>query len=536
MSKKQENKLIMGAAILGIAGIIVKVIGAVFRLPLTNWIGSVGMSYYGFAYIVYSALLVLATSGMPVAISRLVAEKIALGQYRNAHNVFKVSLKIMSVIGIFSFSVCYFGSDLIAEIFGNPDAAPSLRAIAPALLFVPILAASRGYFQGRQNMNPTAISEVIEQSVRAAVGLTLAFVLLDNGLVASAAGASFGASAGSFAALIVLGLIYLGNRKIIYKKIRLNDQYVESDKVIFKRIVYIAVPIIIGAEIMPIMGLIDTGIIMNRLQSTGWTLEESKYLFGLFSGFVNPVIALPQIFTVAVAVSSVPAISGKFKVKDMIGVRETSTMSLRMTMIMAAPCALGIFALSKPILFLLYYAQKESAEQAAPIMMIMAVGVLFLALSQTLTGILQAVGKQTVPVKNLLIGCLFKLVITYILVGIKTINVTGAAIGTLIAYAIAFLLNLRSVRSEIGIRIDIMLTYVKPMIAGILMGVVAYLVQMVLEGSLENNLSTLIAVIAGGVVYVSMIFILKAVTLEEAKTIPGVKKLVPYIEKISIWR
>ena len=303
-----------------------------------------------FAYSIYSALLVLSTAGIPVAISRMVSERIAVGEYKNAHKVFRTATALLFAIGIVSFAVCYFGGEAITAALGNPDAAMAVKAISPALLFVPLFSAFRGYFQGRQNMNPTAISEITEQLVRVIVGLYLAYQLLHTGLKEAAAGASFGASAGSVAGLAIIVMIYLLNRRTIHRKIDLNNKQVEETAVILRKIVSIAVPIIIGCEIMPIMTLIDTGIIMTRLQDTGWSYEEAKSLYGLLSGFCNSLIAFPQVFTQAVAVSLVPAVAAAFKIKNKNGVQENIKLGYRTTMIMAFPCAFGIFALAEPIL------------------------------------------------------------------------------------------------------------------------------------------------------------------------------------------
>ncbi len=312
-----------------------------------------------------------------MAISRMVSERIAVGEYRNAHKVFKVATSLLFGIGIVSFAACFFGGEAITKALGNPDAALAVKAISPALLFVPMFSAFRGYFQGRQNMNPTAISEITEQLIRVIVGLALAYKLLDTGLKEAAAGASFGASAGSIAGLGIIVVIYMLNRRVIHRKIDLNNKQVEETGVILRKIVGIA--IIIGSEIMPIMTLIDTGIIMTRLQATGWSYEEAKTLYGLLSGFCNSLIAFPQVFTQAVAVSLVPAIAAAFKVHNRQGVQENIQLGYRTTMIMAFPCAFGIFALAEPIMILLYSDQKASAIAAVPTLMIMAISVIFLA-------------------------------------------------------------------------------------------------------------------------------------------------------------
>lgn len=532
MSKK-GNKFIKGAAILGVAGIVIKLLGAVFRIPLTNWMDATGMSYYGVAYTIYGALVVLATAGIPVAISRLVSENIATRDYRNAHKVFKVASGLLFTIGITAFAICFFGGGLIAKLIGNPDADLALKAISPALLFVPMFSAFRGYFQGRQNMNPTAISEITEQLIRVIIGLYLAHHFLSVGLKEAAAGASFGASAGSIAGLGIIFIIYLLNRKTIHRKINLNNQDVEETSVILKKIVAIAIPIIIGSEIMPIMSLIDTAVIMNRLQATGWTAAEAKSMYGLLTGFCNPLIAFPQIFTQAVAVSLVPAIAGAFRIKDTKKVQENVQLGYRTTMIMAFPCAFGMFALAKPILFLLFFSQKESAAEAAPVFMIMSLGVILLAISQTSTGILQAIGKQIVPVKNLGLGCVGKVIVTFILVGIPAFNIKGAAIGTVFAYLVALVLNNRCVHKHTGVKVNYELTYVRPGLAAIIMGICAFGTHKLLLGVLGNSLATMMAIMVGGVVYVVLIFALKAITKEELRNMPGGNKIVNVIDKIK---
>ena len=525
-----SSKLVKGAAIIGMAGVIVKILGAFFRIPLANWIGDTGMSYYGFAYSIYGALLVLATAGLPVAISRLVSENIAQHKYKNAHKVFHVSFRLMLAIGMVSFLICFFGSGLLASIFKNPDAALAVKAISPALLFVPLFSAFRGYFQGRQNMNPTAISEVTEQLVRVIAGLTLAWVLLHGAYeepeVQAAAGASFGASAGSVAGLGIIFIIYLLNRRVIHRKIDLNSDAVEETKVIIKKIVVIAVPIIIGAEVMPIMNLLDTAIIMRRLQETGWTLEEAQGMYGLISGFCSPLIAFPQIFTQAVSVSLVPAIAGYAALKNRERIQENVGLAYRTTMIMAFPCAFGMFALSEPILLLLFGAQPESAREAAPILQIMAIGVVFLAIVQTSTGILQAVGRQTLPVKHLLLGCVVKGVLTYILVGIAAVNVKGAAIGTVVAYIIAMILNNRSVYVNTGCRQNLSMAYLRPGLAAAIMAAAAYGAYLGLEALTgSNGISTLLSICVGAAVYVVLIFVFKVITVEELNSFPGGRKL-----------
>lgn len=523
-----NNKFLKGAAILGIAGVLVKIIGAVFRIPLTNWIGDEGMSFYGCAYPIYSFFLVISTAGIPVAISKMVAERVSIKNYAGAHKVFKVSIKLLSAIGLCSFLLCYFGADFIAgTIQNNPEAASSIRAISPALLFVPILSAFRGYFQGRQNMNPTAVSEITEQSVRAAVGLTLAFSFMSVGLSEAAAGATFGASAGSFASMVVIILIYLLNRKTIHRKISRGISEIEDTSVILKKILVIAIPITLGAAIMPIMNTIDSVVVMGRLEDTGWTHEQAKSLFGQLSGYCSSLIGLPQIFTQAVAVSLVPAISGAYLAGEKKDLQDNIKLGLRFTMLIGFPCAVGLFVMAEPILLMLFSSRPAEASASASTLMVMAVGIVFLASVQTVTGALQGVGKQSIPVRNLAIGAVFKLIFTYICVGIPAINVKGAAIGTIAAYVVAMVLDLMAVRKYTGTKFDMKQTYMIPAISAGLMGVATFaayrLFYMITD---SNSISTMMAICMAVVVYGVLILLLKGITKEELLKFPKGDKLV----------
>lgn len=539
MSNSNEKKFLKGAAILAGAGIMIKVLGAVFRIPLTNWIGD-GMAYYSVAYAIYGALVVIGTAGVPVAVSRLVSESIVTGHYRNAHKIFHIATMLLLGVGVFCFLVCFFGADLIANAVGSPKSALAVRAMAPALFFVPLFSAFRGFFNGRQNMNPTAISEITEQLVRCGVGLSLAYIFAfhSQDMVKAAAGASFGASAGAIAGLAIIALIFLLNRNVFRQKIEKGSQDVEDSKFLAKKIVLIAVPIIIGCEIMPIMTLIDTSIVMNVLQNTGWSQEVTEHLYSLYGGYCNSIIAFPQIFTQAVAVSLVPAVSKHFAVNNTLEVQETVKLGYRTTMIMGIPCALGLFVLAEPILKLLYFKQADSCHEAAPIMMILAIGVIFLAHMQTSTSVLQAVGKQMIPVRNLAIGCVFKVFVTYFTVGIHVINVKGAAIGTLVAYSVAMILNDRAVHKYTGVKHNINMTYLRPFIAAAVMALWAFAVDKGLmhllsghSANLANALAVAVAILSAMVVYAFMIFAVKAITLEEVKTMPGGTKLASIMGK-----
>lgn len=529
-----KKSFVQGAVVLGIAGIIIKVLGAFFRIPLANLIGDEGMGYYQTAYPIYVLFLTLATAGIPIAISKMVSERIAVNEYHEAHRVFKVSFILLFSIGIVSAAICFFGAEQLVGAMGNPGAKFAMMAIAPALLFVPMQAAYRGYFQGMQDMKPTAVSQVTEQFFRVAAGLFLAYFLVRFGRQYAAAGASFGATAGGIGGLITVIIIYFMQRKKIHGNFAgSRRESREKSSSILAKIFIIAIPVTIGAAIMPIMNAIDVGIVMRRLQETGWSYEAANSMYGQLTGMAGPLINFPQVLTQAVAMSLVPAVAAAYKKKDMEFLRENVQTGLRMAIIIGFPCAFGLMSLAEPIMLLLYPMQKESAVSAAPCLFVMAAGVIFLSTVQTLTGVLQGVGKQMIPVRNLFIGAIAKVFITYTLTGVESINVKGAAMGTVAAYIIAASLNLMAVKKYTGARFDLKLTYLKPAAATIVMSVAAIAVHRVLLDILGNSLATLLAVAAAASVYCVMLFLTKSITREEIATLPKGKTLLKIADKFK---
>lgn len=532
---KAGAKLIKGATILAVAGLFSKILGAVFRLPLANLIGAEGMSYYGVAYPVYSFFLVLSTAGLPVAISRMVSERIAIGDHKNAYKTYKVSFTLMIAIGVVSFLICFFGAGVIAEKMGNPGAKYSLMAISPALLFAPIASSFRGYFQGQQNMMPTGASEIMEQFARVCVGLTLSFMLSKKSLELAAAGATFGASAGLFAAIVILIFIFFGKKKSGQELMKKSIERAESKKGLVKQLFKIAVPITIGSTIMPLMMIIDSMIIMNRLQATGWSYAESKTLYGLISGFCDPLIGFPGVFIDAISVSLLPAVTAAFTLKKKAELDKNIQMGIKTMMVLAYPSAVGLIVLAKPILHMLYPMRLEEADMAVTNLQILALSIISLSIMRTFSTTLQAVNKMVLPVGNLMVGMVVKIVLSYTLVGIPALNINGAAIGSVCAYLTAAVLNYSGVKKYAGTRIDLKSTFVRPLLASGIMGVFAWLTHklcMMAIGS--NSLSSLIAIVIAVLVYFVMVFKTKTLSREEVLTLPAGRKLVKLAEKLHL--
>jgi stage V sporulation protein B len=530
--QKKGNSFLKGAAILGIAGIIIKIIGAFFRIPLGNIIGAEGMGYYQSAYPIYLILVVASTAGLPTAIAKMVSEKMANGDSYGADRVFKVSFFILAGIGIVTSSALFFGARYYSDIMiRNPKAYYSTMAIAPALLFVPIMSSFRGYFQGLRDMRPTAISQIVEQLARVAVGLGLAYAFLGKGIEISAAGATFGAGAGAFISAFVMMAIYARHRK---NKTFNKPEKVERVSQIAKSLLMIAVPITIGASVLPVMNSIDVGIVLRRLQQIGYSEASANGLYGQLTGMATPLMNLPQIVTAAIQISLVPAVAHMVAKKDYSLLGETVKSGARVTLIIALPAAFGLVVLAGPIMRLLYPLRIESAISASTILSVLGFGIVFLSLFQSLTGVLQGLGKPLVPVWNLAAGALLKIVLTYVLVGVPSLNVRGAAIGTVCGYAMAASLNVIYIKRKLNMNLPIFRLAIKPLISAGFMGTVVYGGYRAMGPLVGSNAATVISILAGALVYGWMLINTGALTSEDFELIPRGKKLYSVLNKMKI--
>jgi stage V sporulation protein B len=536
-----KRTFLYGAVILTISGIISKILGAVFRLPLANLIGAEGMAYYNGAYPIYVLLLTISIAGIPVAISRMVSERVTFGDYYGAHRVFKISLAVMTLLGALLFAILFFGADsLTGSLSGLADSVYAMRAIAPALFFVTVLSAFLGYFQGMQDMKPSAVVQVVEQLFRVVVGLMLAFVLVAQGRHFAAAGATFGATAGAAIGLLTAVIIYRRLKKgpVFSEHIRESRLANEANGAapqpvgdVLKSLAAIAIPITIGSIIMPIMQNIDLLIVTRRLADSGMDAELVRSLYGQLTGLAGPLINLPQVVTQGIAISLVPTIVAAYKTGDSKFLHYNVSLSVKTTMLVAMPCSVGLIVLAGPIMRLLYFTKIDEAVSATPSLFILAFGVVFLASVQTLTGLLQGVERQVVPVVNLFIGAGCKAVITYVLTGIPEINIKGAALGTVVAYVVATVLNVIAVKKYTGARMEWKDVLAKPLVCSLVMGAAAFAVYHALSLALGNGMSAAGGVGAGCIVYIIMIFVTKTVTESELAHFPKGEALVKIYRK-----
>ncbi len=487
------------------------------------------------AYPIYSGLLIISTAGIPIAVSKLVSENLAVKNYYGALRVFKVALIILTISGLTISLTLFLGAEYIVKyITRDPRALLPILSISPAIFFVAVMSTFRGFFQGQQTMIPTGASQIIEQFSRVFVAFFLAVILLPRGLEYAAAGATFGAVAGAVFGLLFLLIMYFKQKQKFTQQI--NSQRVKKHIAITEvlyDIAFLAVPITLGNLVLPLISILDLTIVPQRLHIAGFTTERATALYGQLTGMATPLTHIPAIITISLAVSLVPSISEALALNNRGIIKRNSNLAIRLTLILGLPAAVGLYILAEPITALLF----RNVEAAAALKG-MAFSVVFITLYQTSTGILQGLGKTMLPVKNMIFGAIIKIVLTWVLTALPLIHIRGAAWATVMGFAISSLLNINQVHKLTGLKFDYGRYIIKPTTAVAVMGVMVYYIyaytNQVLKALYSPNISnaaaTFLSIAAGVLFYGIMLFVTGTVTSEDLHLIP---KLGPYLVRIA---
>jgi PST family polysaccharide transporter len=538
MSGQEKTKLFLqGTAILAAAALISKLLGVIYRIPYQNITGNMGFYVYQQVYPLYSLLLILATAGFPIAVSKLVAERLALGDRDGAKRVFKISVLTLSITGVLFFIVLYGSAPLMASWMEDERLILPLRSVSFALLVVPVMAAIRGYFQGHQNMVPTAISQVVEQMVRVATILILSYWLIHNQYDAyyAGAGAVFGAFTGALSALFVL-LFFWNN---VQQKDRLVEQTEafeqESVWVLMKKILSYAIPICLGAIVLPLLQLVDSLSVVKMLIYSGGEELFSRELKGIYDRG-QPLIQFAAFFAAALALALVPSIADAHARKDKELIAARAEIAMRITLFIGLAASCGLAILAKPVNVMLYKTDEGTLTLA-----VLAFTTIFSTLGVASAAILQGLGHVRLPARNLFIGVIVKTILNILLIPVW--QITGAAVATVLAYGVATLLNLLALRQYTEIQLSLKVFFAKPLLAVVSMSISVWFVMEGLLFALHGIIPherlyftavSLISVFVGASVYGLALLRFGAITRAELIFIPKVKKLVPLLDRMKI--
>ena len=579
--KKRTNQtLLNGALILSIASLVVKIIGVIYKIPLSNMIGTVGRGYFDSAYNLYVPIYTVSMAGLPVAISNMVSKAMAMGRYRDVKIIHKVAKRLFLLVGVLGTVAMLILAYPYAFSAKNMDALPAVFVITPSIFFCCIMSSYRGYYNGLSNMTPTAVSEVFEAVGKLIFGLLCARLVINYGYsrfeqgltvfgrtVANesealsaiypyaAAGAAAGVTIGTVIGVIYLIILHKVKGDRITKPELASSPKPEKAGVVAKRLLKFAIPVALSSLVFSITNLIDSITVQNRLEymvaenldfiKNLYTTELvgildsdiKDFLYGAYSLSIDFRNLIPSL-TMTLGISAIPTLSAAWAVKDKRKIKVSIESVMRITMLVAMPCGIGMGVLAQPILAA-FYGNGDAASGvsiAAPVLTAYGFTIFLMALSQPMTNMLQALDKTKVPLISLSLGALVKLIANFIFVSIPSLNVNGAVIGTVLCYVVIVSINLFALLRTTKIRINIISVFVKPIICGVLCGVAAYTSyglcnRFIPEFSVKNILSLGIAICFGGLVYaISMLFV-KGISKDDVLMLPKGEKIAKILAK-----
>ncbi len=512
--KKSEN-FIKGALVLSLGGLLAKILGALYRIPLTNILGSYGMGLYQLVFPPYILMLTLAQAGVPVALSKLTSESLSIGDETRSKKVFRFSFVLLLVLGGAGAILMAGLSNVIAGVEGNAETATAFVIVAPALLFVPVTNVLKGYFQGRMNMLPSGITTVIEQIVKLVCGLTLANYFMPD-VKKAVYGAVLAITISEFCSLVIMSAVYLVHVK---KNKQLPVRLSPTDKKqITQSVMFLAVPVALGGFVMQMSQVIDSVMVVNLL-----TVPNATGLYGLWTGPVNSMLGLPIALSSGIAVSVLPGITKTYVSGDKTALNASYNSALKLTVLIAMPCAFGLILLSKPILSLLYGALPADEIYVSALMLsISGLSVVFLAVMQTCVSVCQAVNKPYASVIILAFAIVVKAVINLVLLPISTINIYGASISETMCYLFATVCVIIYLKAKVGLKINVNACVLVPLAGCFVMTLIISIALLLLPELFANGLGTIVLIALSAVAYFVTLIALKA--FDKTELLQFVKK------------
>lgn len=564
--KKETSQSFMNnVTVILISQILVKLLGAVYKMVITNVesFGDEGLGLYNVGFQIYTLLLAVSSVGIPNAISKMTSERIALGDYRGAHKIFKTALVLFSIIGFITSALLFFGADFIAPAIGYDRSVAVMKALSPSLLFVCISSVIRGYFTGMKNMRATSNSQVLEQIFKCAFTIIFvyaaAYFIPDTNADKTpfmAAFANFATSMATVLSMLYLIYFYYRRKSGINEKIKSSDGETlsVSGKRLMIGILMISIPISLGSIITAVNRVIDTATISRGIEIAFSSLIPAH---GSVSAISNPTSAqlgleierlsgllsksdilynMPLAVNFAFATVLVPSIAGALAVKDYKEASSKINYSLLISILIILPCAIGLITLAQPIYKVIYFNTPEGYE----LLQLVSVSLIFAALAQTMTGSLQGLGKVYVPAISLLFGCAAKILLNVLLIRIPSVNIYGAAISSIACQFISCAICFAVLANNCSLKISPIKYILKPLTAGIVMGAAAIgvykLIMCILNPNFVTNLiATIISIIIAALVYFLMVFALKILSEEEVKQLPKGDVIYNFLVKLKLY-
>nr|WP_314503062.1 polysaccharide biosynthesis protein [uncultured Lachnoanaerobaculum sp.] len=544
-TKTESNNFLVQGAILAIAGILVRLIGLAYRVPLLRIIGADGMGYYSTAYNLYAIILLLSSYSLPLAVSKMVSVRILKNEYKNANKILKAALIYATIVGGLGFIVVFFGADFFASsLYQMPLAKYALQSLAPTIWIMAYLGVLRGYFQGHSTMVPTALSQIFEQVVNAVVSVAAAYYLCEMAvrhakpenvkLAYGAAGGTIGTGAGTVIALSVMLIFFFLSAKDRRKKIK-DDKSVrkESFHTITRILILTVIPVIASTAIYNINSVLDGMVFGQSMKALGLEEETSK-LYGIYTGGYLVLVNVPVAISNAMSSSLIPAISRSFSRGERADVNSKISMVIRFASIVSFPCAIGLAVISVPIMGILFK-DVQDAMMASYLMIIGSGVVVLYSVSTVTNAILQGTSLINKPVKNAFISLIIHFIILYILLFTLKLNIIGLVFGNMVFALSMCILNARSIRKNLYYKQEMIKTFLMPFICAGIMGIIVYMVYCYTSVKINSRLmQTAIPILVGAPVYAILLIGTKTITKNEILQMPKGKKIVSILQKVRL--
>lgn len=514
---KQAKSVARGISVLAVTGIVNKVIGVFFSIPLARILGDTGLGLFQTVFPTYNLLLTVSSAGLPVAVSRLVAHYLARNDPRNAKRVFRVALSMLICIGLFFSLLMLLSNAFLVRLVGVEEAAQGFRVIAPCVALVCALSAFRGFMQGQQNMVPTAVSQVVEQVGRVAISLPLAAIGMRRSMAEGAAGALIGITLVEALALLYMVVRYWLRRSDFDTYQQLSADSPVSRKKLMFRLIVISVPITISACIIPLSSFIDSALMVNRMVISGLGRDTATALYGIFSGMVIRLINIPTALALAISMSLVPAVSAVKAVEDKAAIRRESTNGIRYAFLIGFPCSIGMSVLAKPILsfFYLETLSSERLQIASELLTVSSLTVVLFMVVQATSSILQGLHKQRIPMYTMIAGVICKIILNYTLIGTPGIDIHGGPFASIVCYSVAMIPNLFFCCRYAEMPFDWMGWILRPGLAATGMGITVFLMKSFLPSA---RFSTVLEIFSGVLIFLLIAYFDHAITTEDLRS------------------
>ena len=550
--KSAKNNFIMQAGILAAAGIISRIIGLLYRSPLHSVIGDLGLGFYQSAYTFYTIVLLISSYSIPAAVSKVIAQKLAVKEYRNAHRIFRCALGYVLVVGGAASLFLFFGAGLLVE----EAAVPVLRTFAPTVFIYGMLGVLRGYFQAHKSMAQTSVSQVLEQVANAVVSVGAAYLLIKNTMgtlempteeteqilraTRGAIGSALGTGVGVLVALLFMLAVYKLNKSFIDRRIR-YDRHTEVDsyREILKMITMVVTPFVLSTAIYNLNDTINNALYTKIYLKVRELDTVGTYSgWGVLSGQALTISKIPIAFASAMAAAMIPTVAQLIAARNVEGAKDKIGVAVKTTMIISIPCAVGLFVLARPVTCLLFPANTQASEDLTTgLLMALAISIVFYALSTLNSQILQGLGRMNVPIVNAAIALGLQTVVVVVLLFFTKLDLYSVVIANIIYSGIMCVLNQLAVRKAIGYRQEIMRTFVIPLLASAFMGAVAWAVY---EGFLlmtkSPRISVIPAVLIGAAAYFALLILFRGVTEAELRGFPKGHLLVRLAKKCRLMK